>query len=186
VSFVRPEIVERLRPWRESLIWGAGVAVGLGLMWLGLRGWSFVALGSGFLLAGASLGLLLSALRRHRLRAVAPDEGMVLIKEGRIGYLGPRGGGFLDLDELLRIDIVSDGHRAAWSLADLHGGALRIPVGARGADAIYDALGPFAQLDDEALTAGLTTRRAGRFPVWERPGGLVGAGLEDAARDRLP
>jgi hypothetical protein len=93
---------------------------------------------------------------------------VVLIKEGRIGYLGPRGGGFLDLDELVRVEIVTDGRRAAWGLADEHGGALRIPVGARGAEAIYDALGAFVRLDDEALKAALATRASGRFPVWVR------------------
>ena len=179
MSFVRPELVARLKPWREAIVWGAGVLCGVALMWRGIRAPAALPLVAGFLIGGARLGLLGAALRRMRLRAAAHDEGVVLIKEGRIGYLGPRGGGFLDLDELLRIDIVTDGSRAAWSLADLHGGALRIPLGARGADAIYDALGPFAQLDDEALRAGLATRRAGRFPVWERAAG-------QAPLERLP
>jgi hypothetical protein len=175
VSFVRAELAARLKPWREAAVWAAGLAFGVWLMLEGVRGWAPLPLVSGFVLGGASLGLLLAALRRIRLRAATPDEGLVLIKEGRIGYLGPRGGGFLDLDELRVVDIVSDGRRAAWSLGDVHGEALRIPMGARGADAIYDALGPFAQLDDEALRAGMATRQPGRFPLWQRPaeaGGL--------------
>lgn len=170
MSFVRAELIERLRVWREAILWGAGLAVGLGLTWQGVRGWSALAFVAGFLIAGACLGLLVASLRRARLRAAAPGEGVVLIKEGRIGYLGPRSGGFLDLDEIVRIEIVSDGQRAAWGLADEHGARLTIPVGARGADAIYDALGRFARIDEEALQAGLVARRAGRVPVWVREG----------------
>lgn len=176
MSLVRPELTERLRPWREVILWAVGLILGLALVWRGLQGWSALAFMAGFLIAGASLGFLVAALRRVRLRASAPGEGVVLIKEGRIGYLGPRTGGFLDLDEIVRIEIVSNGHRVAWGLADQHGARLTIPVGARGAEAIYDALARFARIDDEALRAGLVARRAGRIPVWVRDGHGAGGG----------
>jgi hypothetical protein len=56
VSFVRPELAERLRPWREHALWAAGTAVGLWLMWRGVRGWSGLPLVAGFLIGGRASG----------------------------------------------------------------------------------------------------------------------------------
>lgn len=178
MSFIRPELAIRLRLWREPIIWGLTLAAGLALMWRGWHGGALLALVGGFLLAGAGLGLLVTTLRRMRLQGVMPDEGVVLVREARIAYLGPRGGGFIDLDGLARVEIVTDGQRPAWWLTAEDGAALRVPLGARGAEGLYDALSAFAALDDEALQTALATRRAGRFPVWVR--------AETARLERLP
>src|SRR5690606_1858206 len=178
MSFVRPELAARMRPWREVLVWGAGMAGGIWLVWHGLRAGALHLLAFGVVAGIASGGLLVAALRRRRLTGLPPAEGVVSVREARIGYLGPRGGGFVDLGDLRRVDIVTDGRRQMWQLETADGNALRVPFGARGAEAIYDALAALVEIDEEALHAALATRRAGRFPVWVR--------VPDATLGRLP
>lgn len=178
MSFVRPELAARIRPWREVLVWGAGMAGGIWLVWHGWRAGALHLLAFGVVAGIASGGLLVAALRRRRLTGLPPAEGVVLVREARIGYLGPRGGGFVDLGDLRRVDIVTDGRRQMWQLETADGNALRVPFGARGAEAIYDALAALVEIDEEALHAALATRRAGRFPVWVR--------VPDATLGRLP
>lgn len=178
MSFVRPELAARLRPWREAMLWSAGSLAGLWLAWQGWAGSALLLLLFGLLLAAVSAALLVTELRRRRLRGQEPAEGVVTVEEARIGYFGPRGGGFIDLDELVRVEILTDGSRPSWRLEEQGGASLRIPVGARGAENVYDALAPFARLDEEALHAALATRHSGRFPVW--------VSLEPRPLDRLP
>jgi hypothetical protein len=168
VSFVRPELVARMRPWRETAVWAATLVLGLLLLWRGLAQGAWLLLALGLLLAGAGGALVVTAERRRRLQGRVPDEGVVAISEARIGYLGPRGGGYVDLDGLDRVEIVTDGGRAAWRLVGWDGTSLRIPMGARGAEDIYDALAAFVALDEDTLKAALATRQTARFPIWER------------------
>jgi hypothetical protein len=178
VSFVRPELVERLRPWREALLWGAVLAVGVLFVMRGIQSGGVLLVAFGLVLSVAGGGLVVTERRRRRMQGQAPDEGVVTIEEARIGYFGPRSGGFLDLDALERVEILTDGQRPTWRLVGQGEDALRIPIGARGAEGIYDALAAFASLDEEALHAALATRRPGRFPVWVR--------AEEPPRLRLP
>jgi hypothetical protein len=178
MSFVRTELAARLRPWREALVWAAGSAAGAWLAWQGWATGAILLLLFGLLLVAVSVSLLVTELRRRRLRGQEPAEGMVVVEEARIGYFGPRGGGFIDLDALARVEIMTDGSKPAWRLEESGGASLRIPVGARGAEDVYDALAPFARLDEEALHTALATRRSGRFPVW--------VSLEHGTLERLP
>ena len=170
MSFVRPELAERVRPWRETAAWAATLVFGLLLLWRGLSQGAWLLVAFGLLLALAGGALVVTAERRRRLQGQVPDEGVVAISEGRIGYMGPRGGGYVDLGGLDRVEIVTDGGRAAWRLVARDGASLRIPMGARGAENIYDALAAFVALDEDTLRAALATRQTGRFPVWERLG----------------
>ena len=178
MSFLRPELAARLRPWREALVWAGGSVVGVWLVWRGWTEGGLLLLLFGLLLAASSVTLLVTELRRQRLRGLEPAEGVVVVEEARIGYFGPRGGGFIDLDALARVEIMTDGNKPVWRLEESSGTALRIPVGARGAEDVYDALAPFARLDEEALHTALATRRSGRFPVW--------VSIEHPTLERLP
>jgi hypothetical protein len=170
MSFVRPELVERLRPWSETLLWGAVAGLGLLFLGQGVQAGALLPLMVGLLLMGGGGIFLVAALKRRPLQGQAADEGVVQVQEARIGYFGPRGGGFVDLGAIERVDMVTDGQRAAWWLQDAEGVPLRIPVGARGAERIYDALAAAVPLDEEALKAALATRQPARFPLWVRTG----------------
>ena len=101
MSFLRPELAARLRRWRESLVWAALLAAGLWLVWRGYGGLAPLPFLLGLLLAAAGLGLLRGSIRRLRLSADALDEGVVVIDEARIAYLGPRQGGVVDLPAVI-------------------------------------------------------------------------------------
>ncbi|MFO1107410.1 MAG: hypothetical protein U1E34_15085 [Amaricoccus sp.] len=172
---IRPEIAAWVRVWREPLLWGALLLAGLWLVWQGYLALEPATIALGLLCAAAGLGLLRDALRRARLRLEAPAEGMVLIDEGRIAYLGPRGGGFIDLPSIVAVEIVTRPHVPpasghVWLLTAEDGERLTIPVGAKGADRLFDALSPLPGIDFDAGVAAILGPGAHRATVWRREG----------------
>ncbi len=172
---VRPEILASLRVWREPLIWGGLTLVGLWFIWRGYAGLeplSFL-LGLGCLAAG--VGLLRDAVRRTRLSQNSPAEGVVLIDEARIGYFGPRDGGFIDLPAITAVEIVTRPHvppdsSHAWVLTGDDGARLVIPLGAEGAERLFDALSPLPGIDFDAGVAAVLGPGARRAIVWRKAG----------------
>lgn len=148
MSFVRPELVSQARRWRESLIWAAVLALGLSLVWRGLARGEVLAPVGGLALAGTGFALLRGALGRMRLVA-APGPGVAVVDEGRIGVWGPQGGGFVDLQALVAVE-VSGGPGAAdraWVLRSEDGSVLVIPFGAAGAERLPDGLAALPGID---------------------------------------
>ena len=175
MSSIRPELAARLRQWREPIGWGSLAVAGA---WLAARGYARVEptlFVFGLLLAGASLGLVRGAVRRVRLSADAPAEGVVVIDEARIAYLGPRTGGIVDLPSVVRVEIVSRPHvpqasAHAWVITTEDGGKLVIPLGAEGADGLLDALSPLPGIDFDAGAAAIAARAPHRTLVWKKAG----------------
>jgi hypothetical protein len=164
MSFIRPEAATRLRQWGEPLVSGVVLAFGLWLLLRAVAGAWLLAL-PGLALAVAGAGLLVGAVRRLRLGGAPPGEGVVVIDEGRIGYYAQRGGGFLDLPGLIRVEITRDD----WLLTDEEGFRLVIPRGAAGAEALPDAFSPLPDLHLDAAAAALAAGTPGRTLVWRRP-----------------
>jgi hypothetical protein len=167
MSFIRPELLWRIRRWREPIIWGALLGAGLVLSWRGLTGSNFLSLLAGTS-AVATGGLLLhGAITRARLTGLPLGEGLVLVDEGRIVYFGPVHGGFVDLDDLVCVEVVPGGV-AKWRLSGRDGDCLHIPFTSRGADMLPHAL---SALPGFSIPAGrdLTERPATRpLVVWRR------------------
>lgn len=183
MSFVRPELLDRLRPWREAILWAAVTAAGL---WLLLRSLAPVApigatFGAAIALGGGAL--LRAALRRVALGAERAAAGIVEVDEGRIAYFAALGGGFADVPTLARVDIVEMGHSGhAWLLTSEDGSRLAIPLGARGAERILDALAALPGIDFGVGVAAMS--RPGPLPtrVWTRP---AATGAEAPAPRRI-
>lgn len=174
MSFVRPELAARFRIWRESALWAGLALAGLWLIWTGYRGLEPIAFVAGLIFAATGIGLLPAALQRMRLRADL-GEGVVVLDEARIGYFGPRGGGFVDLPAIVRVEIVTRPHVPpdsghAWVLTTDDGGRLVVPLGAEGADRMIDALSPLPGIDFDAGTAAIAAGRPGRATVWRKAG----------------
>lgn len=172
MSFVRPEVAEAFRRWREPAVWAGLLALGLWMIWQGYRDLAIVTFVAGLAATLTGASLLHATVRRLRLRAEA-GEGVVIVDEGRIAYLGPRGGGFVDLPAIVRVEIVTRPHvppdsSHAWVLTSEDGTRLAVPVGARGADALFDALSPLPGIDFDAGAAAIATPGPGRSTVWER------------------
>ena len=144
MSFVRPELAAGFRRWREPVVWGALLAVGLWMTWQGYSTLSPLSFVAGLVATATGASLLHGSLRRLRLIGEL-GEGVVVIDEARIAYFGPRGGGFVDVPSIVRVEIVTRPHVPpdsphAWVLSAEDGTRLVIPIGAEGADRLFDAL----------------------------------------------
>jgi hypothetical protein len=175
MSFLRPELAARLRRWREALLWAALTGFGAWLAWRGYGALAPLPFVVGLLAAAAGLGLLQAAVRRLRLSAGAMDEGVVVIDEARIAYLGPRQGGVVDLPAVVSVEIVTRPHLPldsghAWVITTDDGTRLTIPLGARGADGLLDALTLLPGIDFDAGVAAVAGGGAGRTTVWKKAG----------------
>ncbi len=168
MSFVRPEAAGAIRRWAEPAA-AAGLVVlagGFGIRWTGALGW----------IALAAAALALFWLRAALLGALAArpvtGSGLVVLREGEIGYMGPNRGGFVDLDTLSRVEIyrIAPGHDPVWRLVGLEGAALTIPATAEGADHLPEALTALPGFSDMAAVGALQRDRPGRHVIWERPG----------------
>jgi len=172
MSFVRPEVAAGLRRWWEPVVWAALLALGLWMVWQGYRALAPLSFVVGLVASATGASLLLGAIRRLRLRG-EPGEGVVLIDEARIGYFGPRGGGFVDLPAIVRVEIVTRPHvlpdsAHAWVLTAEDDVRLVVPIGAEGAERLFDALSPLPGIDFDAGAAAIAARGPGRALVWER------------------
>lgn len=166
MSFLRPELAAALVRRREALTWGAVLALGLLAAWRGYARYDLVMLAGGTLAAAAGVALLRLALLRDRLRS-APEPGVVLVDEGRIGLLGPAAGGYVDLDGLLEVAVTGAPDRA-WRLTGEEG-VLVVPFGALGAEMLPDVLAALPGIDLEAASQGPAV-------IWRRRSRIAGGG----------
>lgn len=169
MSFLRPEARAAIRRWGEA---GAALgAVVLGFWW-GVPGalsgsiFGWFALGAGVLALFWLRAALLGALATRPVTGA----GVAVIREREIGYLGPFRGGFLDLDDIIRVEIyqVSEDQDPVWRLVGAQGGSLAIPASAEGARHLPEALAALPGFSDLAAVGVLQRRRSGRYVIWER------------------
>lgn len=148
----------------------AGAAAGLwslGALDRGWLGWVLLAL-----VALACWRLARTAEVERALRGPGLDPGVVEVAERRVIYFGPEGGGTISLDDLRRVELIADGAQGdrVWLLdAGAPEERLRIPAGARGAEALIAALGGLQGFDPARaldLSAGGGWRRV---EIWRRP-----------------
>ena len=141
MPLIRPQAAARLRRWREVLAGGAVIALGL---WLA-RGPGPFLIGLGALVALGGIMLVLVGLRRARFRADGLAPGIVQIVEGQISYLAPEGGGFAALSEITFLSLGPGAQN--WHIGTADGAVLRIPRGASGAEALFDAFAALPGMD---------------------------------------
>ena len=175
MSFLRPELAAKLRYWREPIGWSLLLLAGGWLAWRGYARFEPALFVLGLILAATGLGLLRPAIRRLRLTADAPAEGVVVIDEARILDLAPRAGGVVDLPSVVRVELVTRPHLPpasphAWVITAEDGTQLTIPLGAEGADGLLDALSPLPGIDFDAGAAAVAAGRPGRATVWRKAG----------------
>lgn len=158
---IRPEARAALRRWREVLAGGMLAAPGL---WLWASSYGIPALLGLAMMAGGGF-LALTGIRLARMRD-GGGPGVVEVVEGRIGYLGPEGGGWVALDLLERVEK----RDRAWHLTTPDD-TIVIPIGARGAEALPDALGPLPGFDGGRMAR--AARGHGDATVWMRRAGVA-------------
>lgn len=168
MSFVRPEAAAGIRRWVEPVV----VALALALtVWQGV-GW--LAQGAGFgwiaLVAAVLLAFWLrSALAGALARQDDGGPGVVVLREGEVGYMGPESGGFLDLGDIERVEIVQPSRGGPlWYLDAGRAGRLVVPANAEGADHLVEALAALPGFSDLGVAQALRARAVGRRVVWQR------------------
>ncbi|MFN6977021.1 MAG: hypothetical protein ACK4OP_02770 [Gemmobacter sp.] len=164
MSFFRPEAMAALYRWREVIAAGGAAAFGLWLIALG--GLILTALGAAAV--AAALGLGLTALRRMRFARRPEGPGVVEIVEGQIAWYGPGIGGFVALDDLRALSLVTVAGMRCWRLDQADGAHLLIPVGAAGAERLFDAFAALPGLDAADLPRALEAAGTGARLVWQR------------------
>ena len=178
MSHFRPEARAAIRRWVEP---AAALALLVLALWTSLPG---ALNGSVFAWFGLAVALLaLFWLRAAALGALAArpvtGAGMVVIREREIGYLGPSRGGFLELEDIARVEIyrVTGNAEPVWRLVGGDGASLAIPASAEGAGHLPEALAALPGFSDLAAVSVLQRHRPGRHVVWERgPAALPGLG----------
>lgn len=151
MSFIRPEVLQQARRAHEVIAAVVVLGFGLWLIWLG--GYLLVPLG--LIVAGFSLGWGLLAIRRMRFAQDVTAPGVVEVDERQIGYLGPEIGGYVSLDELAEIRLMTMKGRRLWRLKQTDGQVILIPVDAEGADRLFDAFASLPGIDSAGLVAAL-------------------------------
>ena len=164
MSFIRPDLAERLRPWREVSV---ALLLALAGAWIAMRGgWVLFVLG--LLLWSVAGGWALTAFRRTRFRSSPGVPGVVEVDEGQIGYFGPDFGGFVAAADLTEIRLIALHGKRHWRLRTMDQQLLTIPTGAVGADRLFDAFAALPAIDMGAIAAALVGP-VPKGPVWSRP-----------------
>ena len=168
MSFLRPAAASAIGRWAEPSL------VGAGLLWTLWLTWNWIAAGSGFgwiaLVLSAGLALWFRSALAGAL-SLRPEEGpgVVVLREGEVGYMGPQSGGFVDLALLERVEVVAPSRgEPLWYLDAGHHGHLIFPATAENAEHLIEALAALPGFSD--LTAAQTLRAPpkGRTVVWQR------------------
>lgn len=169
MSFIRPEVAQKLRQYQEPALAGLIVLVGLRIALIG--GYLFQGLGA--FVTIAALGWAFVALRRARFPSGQGGVGVVEVDERQITYLSSCGGGIASTDLLVRVEIET--HSAGPFAPDLYWlfysdglPVLRIPGNAAGVEALFDVLSVLPGADfGRAAEAAASTRNA-KFVIWQK------------------
>ena len=182
MAWIRPEVTDLI--WRaREVIWAALVVVA-GVWLMSLGGLFLVPVGLAVGAIGAVLAM--TAWRRMRFEQDTAAPGLVELDEAQVSYLGPEVGGFLSLQELVELRLLSLRGRRLWRLKQADGQALLIPVDAKGAERLFDAFANLPGMDTSTLVAALgqpalpsdaaLTLAAQTKVVWRRTGKGIVAG----------
>lgn len=147
MSLIRPEAAAELNRWREVLIGGAVIL--LGVYWGFFTGGGLLHwIGYAVVLGG--IVLCFAGVQRARFRQGGGGQGIVQVVEGRISYFGPLTGGVVDIADLRSLVLDPTASPPHWVLKQEGLQTLFIPLDAEGADALFDAF---------ALLPGIRTER---------------------------
>ena len=162
---IRPEAAAALVRWRGALI-GAGV-LALGLWWGVFTGGGLLQwVGYAVILIGVAL--IFSGVQKARFRTGQDSPGIVRVVEGRIEYFGPLSGGIVALDDLERLTLDPTASPQQWLLHRPGEPPIAIPLGAAGADALFDAFVTLPGLRTEHMLRQMREAR-GPVTIWQHP-----------------
>lgn len=161
---IRPEAAAVLLRWRDAFIGTALIA--LGLYWFtktfGLLSW----VGAALTLIGALIGF--AGLQRARFAKTQQGAGIVDVTEGQITYFGPNTGGVIALDNITKISLIYQQNEQLWKLEQPAQPALFIPIGATGAERLFDAFTQLQNFQIEPMLQLLAQRLNTPQTIWQK------------------
>ncbi|MGP9790620.1 hypothetical protein [Roseinatronobacter sp. NSM] len=162
---IRPELRAGLARWSEVL---TGLAIAVLGLWTALQARdSFFQLLAGLV---AAIGVTLAVIgwRRLRFHSVANAPGIVQVLEAQISYFGPETGGFISARDLMELHLTD--HGTNWHLIGQDGTRLDIPVGAQGADALFDIFANLPDVHMQSILGALNNpAHVQSRPLWLHP-----------------
>lgn len=182
MSWLRADAVQTVLRWVEPVVSGlAAIWLGraaLGLLWYSNPVGVLALAGAGLAATWCGVSAFRNLLSGEGAGRYPGGPGIVSIDEGRIGYFGPHGGGFVAVDALVAVDLLSSRSRSPseliWRFTDEVGEQLLVPNGAEGADQLLDTLGVLPKLEYSKIAAAMFARGEGVFPIWRRDSGRIG------------
>ncbi|MEQ9694162.1 hypothetical protein [Shimia sp. SDUM112013] len=163
MSFVRPEVRKALYHWREVLVGGAVLI--LGLYWaagFGLLMW----IGGVVAIAGGAM--MVAGIQRARFRGRQGGPGLVQVDEREITYYGPLDGGAVAIDEMTGLSLDARSTPPVWVLRQPGVPPLHIPVNAEGTDALFDAFAALPGIRTEHMLAQLRAKPDHPVVIWSK------------------
>ncbi len=168
---IRPEASDFLKRWGEV---GIATAVTLAALWIvGLPNFSLNWLS---VLLGAPLGVAgvvwVRVAVRRALSKTGEGQGKLFVEERRVLHVGSLANVQVNLDDATRIELFARGEVATLMVHTDDGPPVALPLGAEGADALFDALTGLPGMRMDALHARLAKARTGKgemVTIWARP-----------------
>ena len=163
-GFLRPEAAAMLSRWREPLVSGLVIVLGI---WLILRPGPVVA-GFGWIVAALGGVSLFASIRRVRFKGAGDGPGVVDLVEGRVTYMGPFYGGAVSADDISEVAFkrARDG-KGYWMLNHSEG-VLVIPASAKGAERLFDLFTAMPDVSAAVALAAIEKQSHGTTVVWTR------------------
>lgn len=165
MNFIRPELMQAIIRWRETL---AGLAaLLLGLLWVLTQYGALFMLGIVLVIGGGLLAF--AGVQRARFRLGSGGPGVVQIVEGQLTYFGPLQGGAMPIEALALLELEPAPRGSAqWILTTGESEPLAIPVNAEGAEALFDVFASLPGLSTERMLSNLKDRPTSRVVVWQK------------------
>jgi hypothetical protein len=165
MSFIRPEIAQKLNRWREALA-GAGSAA-LGIVWITTESGALAIIGTVLTIGGALL--IFAGIQRARFRQGSGGPGLVQLDEGQLTYFGPFEGGSIPVETLTMLELDPSQEPAAhWILSHSVGETLNIPVNAEGAEALFDVFAALPGIDTKNMLDRLQDQPDEKIVIWQK------------------
>jgi hypothetical protein len=172
VSFVRPELQEKIVQWQEPLIHVGFILVELWVFWSAVTRLNVTLQVLCVALLLMSSGLLIVSIRKLRLRGAGTVQGHVEVDERRITYFTGGDGWSVSINDLRLVELHSPTEAEAdmvWVFKDILGTTLTIPSSSTNVDALFDALAALQGVDYEGITRASTSLEAVVFTIWTKP-----------------
>lgn len=163
MSFLRPEAKETLTRWWDVII-GAGVVI-IGTYFassLGLVRWF------GMLMMVVGAVMIVAGVQRARFRRASGGTGVVEVDEGQISYFAPISGGVAAHVDIRKVTLMTVKSGQVWVVSHVGGAPLIIPIGAQGAQQLFDAFGVLSGFDTAAMLRALEADQDHPIVIWEK------------------